>query len=600
VGYTSIVASTGNRGAMRDSLKKLFALLNPTERFGFVVLVGWMLVEAALEIASLYLVPAYIGLLAYPERVTRYLPPRLAGMERMDAVLWASVAVVAFFGVKLLINTGATWLRTRYAQNRALRFSQRLYAGYLKAPYEYHLRHNSAQLQRNLNNESTQLADQVLTPLMEMLTQGVIIAAVLAAFVFYIPPLALAILMGCLGVAAAGVWVQQRRIQAAGKQAQRLRGRLVQHVNEGLGCVKEIQLLGREAHFLRRFHDDFAALMQRDRYAQVLAAKFVPGWVELATIAALAGMVVLLYRQGNTSDQVLQIVTVCAVGLARLKGALSGFMSQYSRMQHYRAALDVIYHDIRTLESFQTPRSAVPASSSVFRNSLELKNVHYRYPGAGEDTLKGIDLTIRKGEAIGFVGKTGAGKSTLIDLILGLLQPMGGEILLDGEPLHARLRDWQRCVGYVPQMLSLIDGTLRENIALGLDPGDVDELALKRAVKQAQLQELVDRLPQGLDTVVGERGIRLSGGQRQRVAIARALYHDPEVLVFDEGTSALDMETEREVIRAVEGLRGKITILMIAHRLTTLEKCDRRILLEDGRIRQIEENFLAGYVVTRL
>ncbi len=568
---------------MFDSFKKLLALLNPTERFGFLVLVGLMLFEALLEIVSLYLVPVYVGLLAYPERVTDYLPPQWAGFKRMDALLWASAAVVGFFTLKLFINTGATWLRTRYAQNRALRLSQRLYTGYLNAPYEYHLRHNSAQLQRNLNSESIHLAERVLVPLLEMSTQGVIIVAVMAAFLFYVPLQALAVLLGCLGVAAWVVWRQQHKVRTAGKAAQERRGRLVQHVNEGLGCVKEIKLLGREGYFLRRFHNDFAALMERQRYSQVLAAKFIPGWVELATIFALVGMVLLLFHQGNGAEQVLQIVTVCAVGLARLKGSLSGFMAKYSMLQHYRVALDVIYRDIQALESL--PQAQQDEDSSQFKfHSLELKDVHYRYPGATKDTLKGIDLTIRKGEAVGFIGKTGAGKSTLIDVIIGLLEPQQGGIFLNGKPLQPQLRDWQHCIGYVPQSLSLVDGTLWENIALGLKAEAIDNIALKRAVKKAQLQELVERLPDGLDTIIGERGIRLSGGQRQRVAIARALYHDPEILVLDEGTSALDMDTEREVILAVEGLKGRITILMIAHRLSTLSNCDRVISLKAGAI----------------
>ena len=567
---------------MISSLKKLFALLNPTERFGFIVLVGLMLFEAALEIASLYVVPVYVGLLTYPERVSAYLPPQWAGLDHADVLLWASIVVVGFFTAKLVLNTGAAWLRARYAQNRALRFSQRLYAAYLKAPYEFHLRHNSAQLQRNLNNESTQLADEVLIPLGEILTQGLMIAAVLLAFVIFIPWQALLILLVCLGLAAIVVRLQTNKVQAAGRKAQRLRGRLVQHVNEGLGCVKEIQLLGREDHFLQRFHEDFADLMKKQRYAQVLAYKFIPGWVELATIFALAGIVLLLYRQGHDSDDVLQIVTVCAVGLARIKGSLSSFMTQYSRLQHNRAALEAIYLDIQKLETPTPEKPVTGTSSPAFERCLELKDVCYRYPDATEDTLKGIDLVIRKGEAIGFVGKTGAGKSTLIDIILGLLPPTEGEILIDGKPLHDQLANWQRRIGYVPQMLSLIDGTVRENIALGIDSAQIDETALQQAIAQAQLQELMDQLPDGVDTIIGEQGVRLSGGQRQRVAIARALYRNPEILVLDEGTSALDMETEREVIRAVERLKGKMTILMIAHRTTTLARCDRIYTIDRG------------------
>lgn len=569
---------------MIESFKKLFKLLNPTERFGFIALVGLMLFEATLEICSLYLVPAYVGLLAYPQRINQYLPSGFTHLARMDALLWASAAVVSFFSIKLFINTGATWLKTRYSQNRTLRFSQRLYAGYLKAPYEYHLRQNSATLLRNLNNESIQLAELVLKPMLDMFTQGVIIIAVLVTLMFLVPLQGLAVLTGCLGLAAWVVWLQQCKIRTAGNEAQKFRGRLMQDVNEGIGCVKEIKLLDRENYFLHRFSDDFAALMKRIRYAQVLAGKFIPGWVELATIFALTGMVLLLYRQGSSSDKVLQVVTVCAVGLARLKGSLSSFMSQYSQSQHNRAALEVVYHDIQELETIPEPPVSNIATGQIFKHSLELRDVWYRYPGATEYTLKGINLTIAKGESFGFFGKTGDGKSTLIDIILCLLEPERGRILLDGTALHSRQRAWQGCIGYVPQMLSLIDESLRENIALGIEPNDIDEEALKRAIAQSQLQELIERLPKGLNTIIGEHGIRLSGGQRQRVAIARALYHDPEVLILDEGTSALDMETEKEVIRAVEELKGKMTILMIAHRLNTLEKCDHRIRLDNGRI----------------
>ncbi len=564
---------------MFDALKKLFELLNARERLGFWVLLGIMLFEALLEIVSLSIIPAYMSIIVYPDRLDAYLPEGFGDMTSIDALLWVSGFVLFFFTLKLLVNTGGTYIKVRYAQNRALRLSHRLYRAYMQAPYTYHLQRNSANLLRNLSSDSTQLANLVLIPFMEMMTQGMIILAVVLALIFYIPVIPLLILLGALLIAAWVVMGEQKKIRLAGQRAQRLHGRVVQDINEGLGCAKEIKLLGRASHFLQRFQQHFSLLMQHQRRIRVLQ-KFIPNWVELATIFGMASIVLYLYQHGKPSDQVLQVLTVSAVGLARLKGSLSSFMNNYSQAQQYRSSLEVIYADLNELDN------QIQASGEErrvgFQHTLQLKQVYYRYPETQEDTLKSIDLTIRKGEAVGFIGKTGAGKTTLIDLIIGLLEPTSGQVLLDGRPLHESIEGWQRAIGYVPQIISLIDATLRENIALGIAREQIDEQALCRSVEQAQLNELVERLPQGLDTVIGERGIRLSGGQRQRVAIARALYHAPDILVLDEGTSALDHETEAEVIKAVESLKGKMTILMIAHRLSTLTKCDRIVELENG------------------
>lgn len=566
---------------MIDAFKKLYALLDTRGRRRFALLVILMLFDALLEIAALHLVPAYVGLVAYPERVEALLPEGWQLGPHQQVVLWASMAIATFFAIKLLINTRIAASRIRFAQQTALQLSSRLLNAYLHAPYEYHLQHNSAELQRNLNNDSIQLAEQVLVPLTDLLAQGVIIAAILGVFLVYVPLGALAVLAGVLTIAGYLVLGQQHRLQQDGQAIQQLRGRLIKTTNEALACAKEISILGRQGYFIDRFRKLFAETQWHQRHIQIMAGKLIPGSVELATIMALAGMITLLFRQGLPSQQVLELVTVAAVGLARIKGSLSGFMGALSLLQHKRSILEAIHHDLTELAApprIESPREA----SSVFNRELRLRDIHYRYPGADHQVLCSLNLTIHKGEAIGFVGKTGAGKSTLIDIIIGLLKPTAGELLLDDQPLHAQLHAWQRQVGYVPQLLTLVDGSIRENVALGIPPVEIDEWALQCAIAQAQLQDLVERLPQGLDTVVGERGIRLSGGQRQRIAIARALYHDPEVIIFDEGTSALDSTTEHEVIKAVDALKRHKTILMIAHRTSTLRNCDRIFLINNG------------------
>ncbi len=558
-------------------------MLDPQGRRRFVLLVLLMLFDALLEILSLHLVPAYVGLVAYPDRIQALLPAGWTLGPHQQTVLWASVAIAVFFAIKLAINTRIAVSRIRFSQETALQLSTRLLNTYLHAPHEYHLEHNSAELQRNLNNDSIQLAEQVLLPLTDLLAQGVIIVAVLGVFVAYIPIGGLAVLIGVLTIAGQIILAQQHRLQQDGREIQRLRGRLIKSTSEALACTKEIGLLGRQGYFVERFRELFDRALRRQRHIQIMGGKLIPGGVELATIVALAGMITLLFHQGLESQQVLELVTVAAVGLARLKGSLSGFMGAFSLLHHKRATLDTIHADLDELEPslFLTDSKAPPAT---FQRELRLKDVHYHYPGSEHEVLKGVDLTVGKGTAIGFVGKTGAGKSTLIDIIMGLLRPTAGEVLLDGQPLTRQLEAWQRQIGYVPQLLSLVDGTIRENVALGIPQELIDEPALQRAIDQAQLRELVNQLPQGLDTVIGERGVRLSGGQRQRVAIARALYHNPAIIIFDEGTSALDDATESEVIRAVDALKGHKTVLMIAHRLSTLKNCDHIFALENGRL----------------
>jgi ATP-binding cassette subfamily C protein len=296
-------------------------------------------------------------------------------------------------------------------------------------------------------------------------------------------------------------------------------------------------------------------------------------------------LVILLTLQGRAGVDVLPLLGLYAYAGFRMIPSANRILWRINEIRHGTSAVQQLYHDYRLLDcSASDRRDAAGTARLPFTDCLATEGVSYTYPGAARAALQDVHLTIRRGESIGIVGSTGAGKSTLVDTIIGLLQPDCGRVTVDNLDVQTRLRAWQRQIGYVPQSIFLADDSLRRNIAFGVPEAEIDDHRLQVAIGMAQLAAFVAALPAGLDTCVGERGIRLSGGERQRLGIARALYHEPEVLVFDEATSALDQGTEGEVMRAIEALHGKKTLLVIAHRLSTVRHCDRLIVLCNGRI----------------
>ncbi|MFN4194267.1 MAG: ABC transporter ATP-binding protein, partial [Thermosynechococcus sp.] len=376
----------------------------------------------------------------------------------------------------------------------------------------------------------------------------------------------------------------RNRLKQAGLQRVQYAQKVVQSINEALGGIKETKILGREQVFL----DTYSENLLRDKRAslfQQIASQLPRSYFETIGVILLILILIFSLLQRGTTAQILPLVSLFAAAAFRLLPSANRLMANLGNIIFATASVDVLYHDLleaRTLESRQLP--AVVGENDIFRDRLELIDVHYTYPNAPRPALCGVSLTIKQGEMVGLVGASGAGKTTLVDLILGLLEPCQGDIQVDGESIYTNLAKWQRQIGYIPQTIYLSDDTLRRNIAFGLPEAQIDEAALWRAVEAAQLAEFVAGLPAGLNTVVGERGVRLSGGQRQRVGIARALYHNPSVLIMDEATAALDNQTEAGVMDAIQALSGEKTIIMIAHRLSTVMECDRLYFMADGQV----------------
>lgn len=576
---------------MRESFKKLYALLGSEEKSSFAILVAVMVLEALLEMIGIGLIPIFITIVAYPENLVNYEYYHL--LRGMVGEYWlhgeriiylSGVIVLVFFIFKNIYTALSTYTKTRYAQNRSLQLSKRLFRAYMEAPFEYHLVNGSTELIRNISAECTLLSNKVLMPIVDFMSQLIIVLGVTSILVLSVPANVLLWLLLFIGMGAGTAVLLNKRLKALGKEAQAKRAEVLKIVREGLEGVKEIKLLQKTSYFIDAMGSVFTWLLSIERFMKVLQ-KALPDFIELMAIVGLIGVTVMLFATGRSPNEVVPILSVFAVSLVRMKGSLRAVILDYTEIKHSEVSLDVVYAGLNELEK-PSPEIVAPQCDRKLKFStvVELNDVGYRYPGADHDALSCVNLEIRKGESIGVVGTTGAGKSTLIDIILGILKPQRGRVAVDGFDMFQYVGDWQKRVGYIPQMIFLVDGTITQNIALGVNPGEIDLEKVREAARAANVSGLIEKLPNKLDTVIGERGVRLSGGERQRIVIARALYHGPDVLIMDEATSALDNVTERAIINEVGSLKGGRTVIMIAHRLSTVRNCDRILFLKDGLI----------------
>jgi len=564
---------------------KIIHLLTPAGRRTGTVLLVLMVVGMVLEMLGVGVVIPVIVLLTQSDIAAGY--PAIApvlewlGDPSPQALIVGSVlALIGVYLVKFLFLAFLAWRQMRFIFGQQAELSQRLFEIYLRQSYTFHLQRNSAELIRNAVNEVQIFISNVLLPGMTLLADGLVLIG-LTGLLLFAEPLGTIVLASIVGAAAWGFLHLTRSRQARwGRTRQHHDGQRIKQLQQGLGGAKEVKLLGREAYFLARYADhnqQSARSFQNQNILQRLPRL----WLELLAVAGMAGLILILMAQGQEMTAILPTLALFGAAAVRLIPSTSRIVGCLQALRFALPVIDVLDRECR-LPVPEAP--AAPGQSVPFRDGLILDHVSYTYPGATSPALADASITVRPGEAIGFVGTSGAGKSTLVDIVLGLLIPDSGRVAVDGADIHEQIRLWQDRVGYVPQTIFLSDESLRRNIAFGLPAEQIDEAAVARALKAAQLEDFVRSLPDGLDTVVGERGVRLSGGQRQRIGIARALYHDPAILVLDEATSSLDTDTEAGVMEAVSALHGSKTILIVAHRLSTVAYCDRLYRLQAGHV----------------
>jgi len=516
-----------------------------------------------------------------PPALARWIEPlaRLTGRPAPAALVgWGIGAVVGFW----LLRTGyLLWVarvQTAFVADVQEGLSRRLFATHLARPWAAHLATNSADLVRGIS-EMDKLAT-ACTSFLLAFAELLVLAGVVGLLVWFEPLGAVAV--GLLTAAVTWVLVRltRARLFDAGDRVQACTSAGVRQLQQAAAGMKEVLLL-RCAPAIEAEYAAAAAGLAQARRDQAFLVQVPRLWYELAAVVALATLTAVLAAQGKPTEAMLPALALFAAAAFRTLPSINRIAVGLQTVAFLTPAILALRRELADEPGAAPSR---PARPLAFRDAIRLEAVSFRYPGTDADALDRIDLSIPHGSAVGIAGGSGAGKSTLVDLILGLLTPSAGRIAVDGTDIATNLAGWQALVGYVPQAIHLADDTIRRNVAFGVPDRAIDDAAVARALSAARLDDFVASLPHGVETTVGERGVRLSGGQRQRIGIARALYRDPEVLVLDEATSALDTATEAEVMAAVNSLHGVKTLVIVAHRLSTVAECDVVYRVEAGRL----------------
>lgn len=506
-----------------------------------------------------------------------------------DYVFLVALGLTSFGVIVIasLIQVVKTYVVARFAMMRMHSISQRLLTAYLRQPYAFFLNRHTGEMSTRVLSESQELVRQFLRPAAELIGAMFTVIAIIG-LLLWVEPMIAVISFAVFGGFYGAVYAFSRHVlKRYGYVRAKANSERYRIASEALGGIKDIKLLGREASYAAKYTGPSRRMAQALVGAEVLSQ--IP---QLALQAVALGGVILLclilmdpegLASGAALGGILPTLGVFAFAGQRLMPELSKLYKSLAQLQVGGAAVEVVHDDLMVKARSGTLPNTIPLALGL-KQRLEFDEVSYRYPNADAVGLTSLSFDLQAGERIGIVGSTGAGKTTLADLVLGLLQPTAGRIRVDGTLITAaNLRAWQQSVGYVPQDIFLTDASISENIALGVPEPEIDETRVQRAAEIARIDTfIIAELPAGYATTIGERGVRLSGGQRQRIGIARALYHDADLIVFDEATSALDNLTERDVMSAIDALPGDKTVLMIAHRLSTVKRCDRIIVLDKG------------------
>jgi len=578
---------------MRASISKLIQILNRKERLQLLLLLLLITITAFSQTLGVASVMPFIGLIMEPATIFENEYLRWAYETFNFADTSSFIIVTGLVMLSLIIFSNAisaltTWQKTKFSLMHNHRLSMRLLKKYLSMPYAYFLNQNSADLSKNVLGEVNHLTQSYIIPFLQLLTNSFVVTFLLVMLLLIEPAVSMLAIALIGGPYAAIYFSLRKKLRQRGLLRFEANKKKFKAVSEAFGGIKEIKTMQVEPFFLNNYRGASLELTGHALWNAVVGQ--LPRYaLEGIGFGGIIIFVLILFVTREDARQVIPLATLFAFAGYRIMPAIQEIFASFSGIQFHEAVLDRIHKDITTPGPAETNTSSGKTDKSgplPFKNQIELRKLSYRYPGSREKALDNINLTIKRNTAVGFAGPTGAGKTTLVDIILGLLLPQEGQMLIDGVPVDENNRfSWQKNLGYVPQFIYLSDDTVARNIAFGRSDQDIDQEALFRSARIANIHDfIINELPAGYDTLVGERGIRLSGGQRQRIGIARALYHNPEVLVFDEATSALDGVTEETVLAAMESAARLKTLIIIAHRLSTVETCDLVYLIDRGRI----------------
>lgn len=573
-----------------NMFKQLMAILNHKQKGQAIIIAIMAIISALFETMGVSVVIPFVIAMFQPEQLmdNKYVGQLLSLLDINSAIgiiTSTAVMIIAVYIIKNSFILFVNYFQLNFRNKLERDLSNLMLQSYINRPYQYFLDVNSAEIMRGITGDISGVATTV-DNYCALFNEGLTCLLLGILLVVINPVMAVSILLLAVGTALIMILGFRKKTAECGEKCREAFAKRYQHAYQAVNGIKEIQVMKRQKNFLRYFEEaSDLACTYNTRYlwisklpSRVIETIFISGLI----ILALLGM-------SGINDKTLLVAQFGAVAVAavRILPSISNIANAMNSLVYQRPALESAYENITNLKNnpnnFEQHGILDSNTQNGFYDKIQIKNISWRYSDALPNVLENLEMEIRPGEAIGLVGESGAGKTTLADILLGLFKPQGGEILVDGKDIYDNSTKWNQLVGYVPQNVFLIDDTVRNNILFGVDEENANEERIWQAIERAQLKEFVEKLPQGLDTVLGERGIKISGGQRQRIAIARALYYNPQIIVLDEATSALDNETENAVMESINNLQGEKTLIIVAHRLTTIEKCDKVYEIRNGK-----------------
>lgn len=499
--------------------------------------------------------------------------------SQSEIVIFTMLFLLIVFLLKNIFLLFLTWKQSRFAIELSEELNNKLFKGYLNQPYSFHINRNSGELISNIQNEIQQFSSLIQSLIFMSLEIAVLIGVIITLFL--IEPLG-ALFISIIMAFSAFVlhFLTKKKIINWGKKRQSADLNINKNLIQSLSGIKDLILNSAEFFFHSKYKNELRS-RSKVYIKQLTLMQFPKLYIEFLAIFCMTTLIILMVLLNRPIESFLPTVGIFLAAAFRALPSVNKILGSLQNIKFTKTVIDLLIKEFRIIN--QNLKSDI-FEEIEFEDKIYIKNVSFSYENSDLSALDEINLSIHKGESIGIAGPSGSGKSTLVDIILGLLSPNDGKILVDNKDISNNLKMWQSIIGYVPQSIYLIDDTLINNIAFGLGKDEIDNSKIDEAIKKSQLSNFIQSLPEGLNTNVGENGVKLSGGQRQRIGIARALYNEPKILIFDEATSALDINTEKEVMKSVDFLKGKITMILIAHRLSTLTNCDRIVELKNGKI----------------
>jgi ATP-binding cassette, subfamily B, bacterial PglK len=582
--------NSGQEYSVKNYFGMFGRLFTRRDKQQYFLLLAMLGTGAILDFLGIGLIPAVIAALAAPEKLTQV--PRIgtflqraAADPHFNLPLIGVCILVAAFVAKTVYFTWMFNLQFRLVARHRTRIGHRLFTAYMNAPWTFHLQRNSAELMRKAVVETGEIVNGVLRPSLEVILGAMMIVLLVLLMILVLPWQCVAVFIMLGAICGILMSLAKTTLTKSGQET-KLQGRqCMKTVIESLDTVIDARMLGCEKFLSDRFRLSLSRFAQADR-SRIFISSVIPYVLEMIVVVGMVAVVWLLVRSGATIAEILPELALIGAVTLRLRQATAKVFTSLGQMHFSKLVIPHIVEDISEIElKYQSQSSNEGQVKPLkFENEICFNSVCFTYPNVNDAALLNLTLRIRSGDSVAFVGSTGSGKTTAINLLLGILAPTKGSITVDGKSIHSALDRWQSRIGFVPQVIHLLDDTVRRNIAFGVPDSEVDDQRLTEVLALAQLEETIANFENGLDTIVGERGIRISGGQRQRLGIARALYRRPSVLVMDEGTSALDNATEASLVKCLRSLEGQLTMIFVAHRLSTIEHCNRIFFLKHGTL----------------